>query len=710
MLRKCPYLALVGWLAIIISVGHGPSVLAQEVQQPPLPINFSADEMDFDKNLGIVTARGNVEIINDQRTMLADTVSYNQKTDVMTATGNITLLEPNGDVVFAEYLEMTGDFKNGVIANIRMILSDSSRIAANGARRIDGDLDMRKVVYTACRPCEDNPASAPLWQIKAVKVYHDNTRHVVEYSDAWLELAGVPVFYTPYLTHPDPTVKRESGLLPPTFGNSSELGFTLQAPYFWNISEQTDMTITPAGYSSQGGGLITEFRHFPIDGELQINNSLINEDTGNLNGHLDSFGRFNIDQTWRWGFDAKYTSDDTYLRRYGFSSPQTLTSNAHVEGFRKRNYMRADTFYFQGLKSGDDVDTTPIIAPLLTFNHKSEPSKYGGQTTLDASFISMTRTDGVDLHRVSLRPGWETNYVSSFGELYKLSLNIDSDLYYINNYTPEGQGKFKGVTGRIFPQAKFDWRLPMVKQTGAIHQLIEPTASIVVSPNNVNPDKIANEDSQEFEFDETTLFRRSRFSGEDRADGGTRIDYGMQWGVFGENGGKTTAFVGQSYRLHKDSTFADNTGLEDNLSDVVAKVEVSPNNYLDVLYRTRISKKNGGFNRNEISFRAGVPLFTVNTQYQFFDKQDDSEFNGREDIYTSVSSKFNRNWHGSISMRHDLIDELTQNISSALIYEDECLRFSTQFSRSFFSDRELQPVDSILFTVTFKTLGEVRSN
>ncbi len=692
---------------MIVFLGVMQPALSQNVENPP--INFSANEMDFDKNLNIVTARGNVEVTHNQRTMIADTISFNQKSNVLTATGNITLLEPSGDVIFAEHLEMSGDFKDGIIANIRIILSDTSRIAANGARRTNGDMDMRKAVYTPCRACEEDPTRPPLWQIKAVKIFHDSSLQTIEYNDAWLEVAGVPVLYTPYLTHPDPTVKRETGLLAPTFVNSSELGFGIRAPYFINISEQTDMTVTPVAYSDQGGGLITEYRDFPNDGELFIEASLMAEDTNDKNGHLDSYGRFNIDQSWRWGIDAKYTSEDTYLRRYGFSSPQTLTSNLYAEGFRQRNYMRAETLYFQGLKAEDNQDNIPIIAPLITFNHKGTPDDFGGQTTFDANFVSLMREDGVDLNRLSLRPGWEANYVSSFGEAYKLSLNLDTDLYHISNFTPDGMEEFTGFTGRVVPQAKLDWRLPMVNQSGKFHQLFEPTASLVVAPNNVNPDKIANEDSQEFEFDETSLFRRSRFTGEDRAEGGTHVDYGMQWGIFNNVGGKATAFLGQSYRLHKDNTFNENSGLENKFSDFVAKVEVSPNSYLDLLYRTRIGKSSGNIKRNEISFSAGVPLFRIASQYQFFEKQEDSEFNGREDLNVSVNSKFDRFWQGSINLQHDIEDEQTRNIRSALVYEDECLAFTTSFSRSFYKDRELKPVDTLMFNISFKTLGEFRS-
>ena len=63
--------------------------------------------MIYDDHLEIVTARGNVEVVQGDRTLLADSISYDRKTDVVTANGNISLLEPTGDVMFAERVELS---------------------------------------------------------------------------------------------------------------------------------------------------------------------------------------------------------------------------------------------------------------------------------------------------------------------------------------------------------------------------------------------------------------------------------------------------------------------------------------------------------------------------------------------------------------------------------------------------------------------------
>ncbi len=702
-LSACIRVGLVIW-AIASTTVPVSTIHAQETD---IPVSFTADEMDVDRALGIITARGNVEVRHEGRTLIADTVSYNQNLDVVTASGNVILNEPNGDVLFTDYMELDSDLKNGVVSNIRIILSDGSRVAANSAERLNEDMRMSKAVYSPCNLCENDPEKPPLWQVKAITVFHDSSRRVVEYSDAWLEVAGVPVFYTPFLTHPDPTVKRESGFLPPTVGNSTSLGAMLKTPYYWNISEHADTTITPAMYSDQGPGLETEYRQRLRNGEFEIENSIVNDDDVGTRAHIDAFARFNIDETWRWGADVDRTTDDTYQRRYGFGNERTLTSNLYAEGFRKQNYIRSEAILFQGLRQQDDNDETPIVTPLIEFDHVGQPNIFGGQTTLNASTAFLSRKEGADSYRLSLSPGWQATYVSDAGEQIRIVTALDADGYMVDDFTPQGSStEFSGRETRIFPHARLDWRFPFAKQSGSVQQVIEPIASVRVAPNGGNPETIPNQDSQEFEFDETSLFRSSRFTGRDRVEGGTRIDYGTQWGVYGAEGGFTTVFVGQSYRLRQDSTFAEGTGLEDKLSDFVAKMQVSPGSYVNLLYRTRLGKDNLSVRRNEMELSLGGPLLKLNTQYRMFNAQEKSEFGDREDIDVSMTSQLSETWSLFAEGNRDIDEEETRRLKFGAVYEDECFIFTTQVTRSFFHDRDLKPEDAVIFRLSFKTLGD----
>ncbi len=76
-----------------------------------------------------------------------------------------------------------------------------------------------------------------------------------------------------------------------------------------------------------------------------------------------------------------------------------------------------------------------------------------------------------------------------------------------------------------------------------MNQVVEPIAQVVLAPNGSNPGKIPNEDSQDFEFDDTNLFSLNRFTGVDRVTPGSRVDYGLKWTVTGDDGGLTLAIL-----------------------------------------------------------------------------------------------------------------------------------------------------------------------
>ena len=229
-------------------------------EKKDLPVLFKADQLRHERKLDIVVARGNVEITQGDRILRANTVTYNQKTDILTATGNVILLEPNGDVIFAEFAELSGDIKDGIVQNIRILMSDDARVAAVGGRRIDGNvMEMRKVVYSPCRKCLGLNGT-PIWQLKARKVIHNQTDKIIEYQDAFMEFAGIPVFYTPYLSHPDPTIKRRSGFLTPRYGADTELGTMAEIPYYFNIAPDKDATLRPIVTSDEGVVIAGEYR------------------------------------------------------------------------------------------------------------------------------------------------------------------------------------------------------------------------------------------------------------------------------------------------------------------------------------------------------------------------------------------------------------------------------------------------------------------
>lgn len=686
-----------------------PHLAHSQQSERDVPILMTADELQFDDELGIATAKGNVEISQSDRVLLADTVTYNQRDDVVTASGNIILLEPTGEVLFAEFAELTDDMREGFLRGFSMLLTDNSRLAAVSAQRRGGvETRLNQAIYSACRDCVGFDGE-PLWNIKAAKVTHNQDRHEVVYRDATLELLGLPVAYTPFLSHPDPTVKRKSGLLAPTFGGSSSFGSSISLPYFWAISRDKDLTFDPTFYASKYPLITGEYRQSFANGELRSRLSGIYDTSDSTNergrGHIDAEAQFVINEDWRWGSDINLASDDTYLARYGFPGSNTLTSRAYIERFGSRSYAAAQGIYFQGLRDTDIQEEIPLVLPKIDYNFVSEPGKAGAFSTLDANFQSLGRDEGTSSQRASLSAGWHLPYTSNMGTVTTLSGTVQGDLYNVSDVTVPSGDKESGLTGRIFPQLIAEWKYPWIRRGESSGMLIEPIAALILAPNGGNPDRIPNEDSLAVEFDETNLFSANRFPGKDRVEGGSRVVYGLRGGLYGDGGGSSTFVVGQSYQFRENSTFAVGSGLNDRRSDIVGRLTISPNKFLDLLYKTRIDADNFKAKRTEVSAVAGGKALRTDINYIFFDQTE--EFPKREEIRAGLTSNITDQWSARVNTRRDLSDNGgTLSWGASLRYNCDCLDFSINYRRTFTQDRDVPPEESIFVRIVFKTLGE----
>lgn len=675
-------------------------------------VYFSADEVNHDKDLGVMTARGNVEISYEGRVLLADQISYNTHQDIITASGSVSLLETTGDVFFADYFELSGDLKEATGRNLRILMANRTRMAAAKSTRVAGEKNvMEKAVYSACEPCKEDPKKSPLWQVKALKVTNDEKRQTFEYQDAWIEFAGVPVAYTPYFEHADPRVKRHSGFLPPTFGGSSQLGGAVTVPYYWAISNNQDATISTMVTGKENAVLIGEHRNRMVNGKIDTQGSATVNSDGNFKGHVKSAGLFDLDETWRTGYQLERASDDTYMRRYGFrGSNRWLETHPYVEGFSDRSYARMESYLYQGLAAKDDPGKAPVVLPVAELRRVGEPGSQGQYWSFNAGMLDIYRGEGTDTRRLSSSLAWTLPYTAPAGDQYKLKAELRGEGYHVSDYQRDIKEE-NGFSGRVVPQLSLDWRYPFVRNGENFTDVVEPIIVGTVSPNGMNPTKIPNEDSLDFEYDDTNLFLPNRFTGLDRVEGGPRVAYGVKWSVLGRRPGAMTALLGQSYRAHVDQSYARDSGLQDNLSDYVGRFTVNPTGNLRLLYRFRLDKDSLAARRSELGFSAGPKAFNFASNYIFVDKNQTSGYPDREQLTASVSSALTRYWTANAGTVYNLgkdVEPLSYN--TQLIYEDECFAVSANYIHKFTYDRDYVGGQIFLLRFTLKTLGEFQTS
>lgn len=713
------------WAACLIATVTALPAFAQADGAKPL--DFAADRLAYDQDAGLVTASGNVVMSYDDMVVHAEEVIYNRNTGKVEVRGELWAELPGGAIIRGRELIIDERFEDGVVANIGVILEDESRFAAaSGALAGGQKLTLDRAVYSPCEVCGVD--DTPLWQVKAVRVVHDRGKKRVSYKNAWIEAFGVPVVYTPYFAHPDPTVHAASGFLSPDLGQSGVLGLIFQAPYYWRIADHKDATITPIFTTQEGVVLSGEYRHHFGVGQTTSSGSITyvdkRDNLGNnlgdneFRGHIFSRGRFamgdplGLGGQWQWRYNAGWTSDDTYLRRYRFSKIDTIVSEAALERFGKRSYAAVTALGFQGLRVEDITGLTPFVLPMAEYHYRSPPRFFGGSFEFDANALAVTRLDGMDTRRLSAAGRWEVPFITEAGNIFTVGASLRGDLYHVSKSALPDEAAFAGEDGtayRLLPQVRLEWRRPLVRSGENTRQTLEPVVALIGAFDSGNPDEIPNEDSRIVGFDDTNLFAANRFTGLDRWEAGSRIDYGLRYGLDG-GGMSARAVIGQSYRFFSDDEIPDGTGLEGHFSDIVARLEATVSPYLDLIYRARLDNKTGKLRRNEVDAVIGPENFRVTVGYlDLKTGADNLDPNApllpREEVRGGAVYQFSRYWRIMGSYTHDIDRSASVAARGGIYYEDECLRFGIVLDRRFTSDRDIEPDTSVILKISLKNLG-----
>jgi LPS-assembly protein len=685
------------------------------------PVLMLANEVKVDAERKVITAEGEVDVTRGDRRLLADRIRYDQVADRIEAIGNVTLLEPTGEAIFAERLDLSGDLKDGVARQLQARIERESRFAAAEGRRVAGNrTEMEQAIYSPCPLCPDSDRP-PLWQLRAAEVSHDQADKKVTYKHAFFELFGVPLLYTPYFSHPDPTVKRKSGLLAPTFGNDSELGFTFELPYYFALAPNYDLTLTPIITTKEGPVLGGEWRHQTTRGRYELAGSITygTESERNVGdevddkaprGHIVGDGRFGLGGGWAAGYDVFVASDDTYLERYGFSDEDILENRLYGERIWGRNYAAINGYGFQGLRQDDDQGLIPIVLPLAELNLESQPLWGGLRTFMDTSALLLTRTDGLDTHRYSTTAGMRLPWLGLIGDQFTLTTSLRGDYYQIDGDPITLEDNGSSEESRIIPSASLAWSWPWIGQSFGYSSVIEPVAVLNWAPTGTNDDDIPNEDSLDFEFDDTNLFEPSRFPGIDRIEEGASVSYGLRYGVVGASGEVFNALFGEIYRFQEDEQFDAESGLDGNFSDFVGRLELTPASWFSSRYRFRLDRDSLAPLRNEVRAVIGPSWLRFDGTYLSLDADPEvaaDEFEEREELTTGILIGLGPSLSFRAQTRRDLETSSTISNIFGLIYRNPCLLLIGGLEQDFTQDRDADGGTTVSVRITFQNLGEI---
>jgi LPS-assembly protein len=577
-----------------------------------------ANEIHYDYTNERVSAVGNVQIYHSGTTLEADSVIYDQRTKRVHAEGNVRLTEPDGRVTYGQIINLSDDFRDGFVDSLRLDTPEQTRMAATRADRSSGNITVfQSGVYTACEPCVDDPRKPPKWQVKAARVIHDQGEQMMYFEHARLEFFGVPLAYVPYFSAPDPTAKRKTGVLVPTYSTNSNHGIAITTPYYWALAPNYDLTFSPMFTMRQGPMLQAEWRHRLMDGSysirasgiFQLDKDAFGTSPGNreFRGEIHSKGDFRINDKWTWGWDGTLLTDRAFYQDYGFfkvmqstnllrSLPDYALSQAYLQGRGDRSFFDMRAMYFYGYTTLDNQSQSPVIHPIINHDYTFNQPFFDGELRIRSNLTSLSRQSaqfdpitmfaagsglcsitsadpaartalncvlrGVpgEYTRASSEASWRRTIVDPFGQMFTPFFSVRADLATVDVTPTPGVSNFidTGQSGvaRLMPTAGLEYRYPFINVQPWGTQTIEPIAQLILRPDETETRKLPNEDSQSFIFDASNLFRVNKFAGWDRVEGGGRLNAGIQYTAQFNRGGYLNILVGQSYHLFGQNSYA----------------------------------------------------------------------------------------------------------------------------------------------------------
>ncbi len=707
--------------ALILFVFASPAIAAVEGRvkvkiakvKPGTKLLFESEKMTYYKGRDTVVATGNVHLYYGPYALRADRIDWMRRTDKVIAKGNVVFRDANGNLVNAPYAVLVDKFREGFLRSVSVVFTNNAKLAGVSAERYDGNITiLNKAVYSPCKTCQEHPEKAPLWQIKAVKVTHDEAKKTIYYKDAKFEFFGTPIAYLPYFSHPDPTVKRKTGLITPGLSFARHYGAGLTAPLFINLAPNYDLTLSPTFTTRQGLLGQFEWRHRTKTGAYFIRPTGIYEfnwygpDTGRkrIRGSLESAGRFAFNKTWSWGWNLWAVSDDTFLNSYGLESDSDLVSDVFLTGLSGRNYFNAQAFYFRGLLATDRKSTTPVVHPVIDYNLIFSETVFGGEMGFDANVMSLSRTKGADSNRLSADLHWKRTFTSRAGVQTMPFWSLRGDVYNTRNVagSPNATDNFV----RVMPSIGVEYSWPFISLLDWGAQTFTPVAQIIASPGEVKAGRISNEDSQTIEFDDINLFSRNKFDGLDRVEGGVRASLGFKYRVEHASGGYAAFTFGEAFHLAGRNSFGADTGLQSARSDFVGGLQFYPFKGFSLGSRLRLDKNTFAIKRHELDIEGRYGRLWGKALYTRLKAQPAQGMPlDREEVDTKFSFNLNDNWKVLAGARYDIENNDIIEESFGINYDDECFNATLSVENRFTRDRDIKRDFKVSLSVVLKTVG-----
>ncbi len=657
------------------------------------PVSLLADSIFVNQTTGALVASGNVQVFYGDQLVSAEKITFDPNSNSIAVEGQITITDNDGYVFTAEFAEMSPDFQDGLVRGARLLLADQLQLSSAEMRRVAGRFNtMSNVIASSCQVCAERPT--PIWQIRANSVIHDQERKQIYFRNATFEVFGFPIAWIPYLRIPDPTVRRTSGFLVPSFLSSDQFGDGLRIPYYVVINDHIDATITPT-LSISGAALIDlEYRQRFRSGSIDFFGAFALEDGAgdNSRGFYSLTGQFALPRDYRLNFDMTVVSDAGFMRQFSYDNTDRLVNYATISRQRSHTYVSLGAALLLSLRDDEDNSTIPRVFPEFYYRDYQIDGFMGGKIGYELSSVGLVRDVGQDVFRIGGSADWTVPIDLPYGVQATGFAKADFDIYRVwDNATYPDR-----LLTSFNPQLGAELRWPLSRQTANARHVLEPVLMLLYTPDIPWNDDVPNEDSLLAEFDETNLFALNRYPGRDASELGWRANIGASYTIYDNDGWQIGLAGGVVLRSNTNTQFT---------QDILGAVSFEMPNEFDVIGRF-LFDEDLNIKRSDIEFDLALDKWDIGGTFVYLspDPLAGSPVERGEGTL-NLAYRVTPSWEIDLNWTRNIVTNTNIQAGAGLTFGNECIEVGLEVNRRFTTNNIVPPSTDINLVVEIAGFG-----
>ena len=685
-------LALVPVVGIMLAINFLSPARAQETE-------IEADNFTINKQTGLSEARGQVRLSINDTVLLTDFLTFDENRNRITLPEAFQWQQIGGEILTADKAVLNQQDDTAKLTNIRIELVPQGSLMAAQAEKKGEQFYLYDAQVTSCKSCASSDTS-PLWKIRASQTHYDRAAHYISHKHARFEVAGVPIFYLPYLAHVGPEINKASGFLTPAYYNSNDFGSAVETPYFFNLAPNYDLTITPRFSAKQNPLMQANWRHLTHFGSYELrlwgheprHNLATADDDYDFRGGIIGNGDFKFGQ-WRAQFHLEDSTDDLFLRRYQFITDKVMDSWLSFSRQYKNNSLTLSAYRYRATLGDENATTVDKVAPRIVHHYRLPQTLWKGQLALTNNLVHIVRDKGLDITELNTKLDWKRHIVTPNGLDWKLgnSTEITAQRYHDTKIQPIQTNKKHDafMANSAFVKAGY----PLGRTIGNFSEKLEPQIQLVWATDNEHYQRIPLRSSAKFNLSTASLFNLTS-----PADEISRINYGMRYQATHKNSFLGEVFVGQSYNL-TSRNFLPASGYGDDASAIITEIILGYKKS-KLRQNLRIDEASGDILRQQASLSAAFGGINLSLNYRFLQR---GQLNDKrhEEFLAGLDLALKNNWAAKINIVQDIENDRRTNGEFILTYEDDCLRteLSITQNRAIYSTVEPETTLRLGFTL-----------